>query len=130
MAPEQWDNQPTAPQTDVYALAIIAYEFLTGQFPYDASSHARLMKQHMEVALPVHPRLPDEILTILRQAAAKSPSARYASASQFITELSHWQFDPANIETKISKYLATLRIHLKGDVYEKLFVDMEGDIRA
>jgi serine/threonine protein kinase len=130
MAPEQWDNQPTTPQTDIYALGIIAYEMLTGEFPYDTASHARLMQQHMNDPLPGHPNLPDEIIAILRRATAKIPTARQHTALAFIADLCHWKYDPENIDTRISKYLDTLRIRLKGDVYEKLFVDMEGDIRA
>ncbi|MBZ0274701.1 MAG: protein kinase, partial [Anaerolineae bacterium] len=130
MAPEQWDNQPVTSQTDLYALAIIAYEMLTGTFPYDASSHARLLTQHLTQELPPHDRLPDEVLRILRRGAAKQPDARPGSAAEFIADLEHWQLDPANVETKILKYLDTLRVRLKGEVYEQLFVDLEGDIRA
>ncbi len=129
MSPEQWDNQPTSPQTDIYALGLIAYEMLTGKFPYDASSHARLLLQHMNEPLPAHADLPDEILKILRRATDKNPTNRYATASEFMTDLAHWQLDPANVETKIQKYLDSLRYKIKGDVYEQLFVDLEGDIR-
>ncbi|MCI0713722.1 MAG: SUMF1/EgtB/PvdO family nonheme iron enzyme [Chloroflexi bacterium] len=130
MAPEQWYNQPVSPQTDVYALAIIAYEMLTGEFPYDASSHARLLQQHMDDLLPAHPTLPDEILSILHRATAKKADERYPTASDFITDLVHWRADPENVATKINKYLDDLRIRRKLVVFEKLFVDLEGDIRS
>jgi serine/threonine protein kinase/formylglycine-generating enzyme required for sulfatase activity len=129
MAPEQWDNQPTTPQTDIYALGLIAYEMLTGQFPYDVSSHARLLIQHMNDPLPSHPALKAEIVTILLKATDKSSILRYNSVGDFINDLAHWQLDPANIDTKIKKYLHQLRDDIRGDVYEQLFVDLEGDIR-
>jgi len=129
MSPEQWDNQPTTAQTDIYALGIIAYEMLTGAFPFDLSSPARLMRQHLDMELPAHPRLPDEILRIVRRAAAKRPAERYASAVEFMIELAHWQEDPANLDTKISKYLDTLYSDWKGNVLEQMFVDLEGDAR-
>lgn len=130
MAPEQWDNQPVSPQTDVYALAIIAYEMLTGVFPYDASSHARLLTQHMNDELPSHDGLPEEILRILRRATAKTPAARHSSAVDLVIALEHWLSDPDNLETIISKYLSGLRVRLKGEFYDKLFIDLEGNIRT
>lgn len=129
LAPEQWDYQPVVPQTDIYALGIIAYEMLTGEFPYDASSHLQLLKQHVESELPPQPNLAGEILHILRRASAKDLHDRYDSATEFITELHHWQLDPANVETEVEKYLTTLRNQRRMAAFEKLFVDLEGEVR-
>ncbi len=129
MAPEQWDNRPTSPQTDLYALGIIAWEMLTGSYPYDSASHARLMTQHLNTPLPAHPALPDEVLRVLRRATAKATSDRYLTATAFISDLRHWQLDPANLETKIRKYLDSLRARVRGELHEQLFVNLEGDAR-
>ena len=58
-------------------LEVIAYELLTGVYPYDASSHARLLTQHLHQPLPAHPLLTDEVLRILQKATAKQPDERY-----------------------------------------------------
>lgn len=129
MAPEQWEDQAISPQTDLYALTLIAYELLTGVFPYDASSHARLLQQHLNAPLPAHERLPAEVLAILRRGAAKDPIDRYASATEFISELAHWQYHPTDLETRIRKYRDRLRTEMRGEVYEQLFVDLEGESR-
>jgi len=129
MAPEQWDNQTVTPQTDIYALGFIAYEMLTGVYPYDVSSHYRLSIQHMNDPLPKDSRLPDEILRILRRATAKDPEERYSSANEFISELKHWKLDKANLETKIVKYLDMLYANIKGEFYEQFFVDLSGEVR-
>ena len=129
MAPEQWNNQPVSAQTDGYALGIIAWEMLTGSYPYDVTSHASLMLQHLQTELPEHPDLPAPVLRILRRASAKTPTERYPSVTAFITDLRHWQLDPADIETPILKYLDRLKLRIRGEVYEQFFVDLEGDAR-
>ncbi len=129
MAPEQWECETATPQTDIYALGLIAYEMLTGHFPFDASSPAALMRQHLDVILPADAALPEELLRILRRATAKQQIDRYSGATEFLTELSHWHLDPANLETIIAKYLATLTYRLQGEAYERFFVNLSGDVR-
>lgn len=130
MAPEQWNQEDATPQTDIYALAIIAYEMLTGNYPYDESSPGYLMNQHINESLPDHPDIPVEIMRILHRASDKVASARHESADEFIAALSTWELDPDNLDTKVRQHLDTLRKKLKGDLYETLFVDMEGNVRA
>src|SRR5215469_4771717 len=50
MAPEQWSSRPV-PATDQYALAIMAYELLTGRSPF-VGSMEQLMFQHFTAQPP------------------------------------------------------------------------------
>src|ERR1700730_10986372 len=50
MAPEQWEGAPV-PATDQYALAVMAYELLTGRSPFQGGM-SQLMYQHFNVTPP------------------------------------------------------------------------------
>src|SRR6185369_6377451 len=53
MAPEQAQGKPASPATDRYALAVLAYELLAGNPPFDGESALSLMHQHVTVPAPV-----------------------------------------------------------------------------
>jgi serine/threonine-protein kinase len=53
MSPEQFrDTKHVGPATDRYALAVIGFELLTGDLPYDGRSLPELLHQHMEAEIP------------------------------------------------------------------------------
>ena len=85
MAPEQWSSTPV-PATDQYALAVMAYELLTGRPPF-VGSMEQLMYQHF-TAQPFppstfNPRLPAAIDSVILQALAKKPEDRFPSIAAF-----------------------------------------------
>lgn len=90
MAPEQWQAKPLSPQTDIYALGIMAYELLVGKVPFDADNIYDLMTQHIHDPLPdisaYYPAIGLRLQEVLNVATAKNPSDRYASARDFIHE--------------------------------------------
>ena len=85
MAPEQWEGAPV-PATDQYALAVMAYELLTGRPPFQGGL-SQLMYQHFNTAPPppssFNPRLSRDIDTVLLHALAKKPAERFASIAAF-----------------------------------------------
>ena len=85
MAPEQWEGAPV-PATDQYALAIMAYELLTGRPPFQGGL-SQLMYQHFHTAPPspssFNPRLPADVDIVLLHALAKKPAERFGSISAF-----------------------------------------------
>lgn len=91
IAPEQLTDVPITPQTDIYALGIVAYEMLTGQRPFMADNAARLIREHVENDLPsvqaAQPGLPQKLDIVLKRATVKHPTARYATARDFFMEL-------------------------------------------
>src|SRR6266700_3768255 len=89
MAPEQWaDNETYA--TDQYALAIMAYQLLTGQLPFQGNQ-LQLMYQHLNVQpeppSSLVPSLPPEVDAVILKALAKSPKQRYAPIQDFVSAL-------------------------------------------
>ncbi len=85
MAPEQWEGTPVA-ATDQYALAIMAYELLTGHPPFQGGL-GQVMYQHLHVTPQppgkLNPRVPADLDTVLLHALAKKPDERFASISAF-----------------------------------------------
>ncbi len=93
MSPEQIAAKPATGRSDQFSLAVIAYEMLTGQKPFQGNSWASVMHQIMSVDPPPVKQhrqdLGDEVTTVLRKALSKDPDARYASCREFADELSY-----------------------------------------
>ncbi len=85
MAPEQWDGHPEL-ATDQYALAIMAYDLLTGRPPFQGSP-GQVMRQHF-MAQPqppstLNPRISPALDAVILQALAKNSADRFPSITAF-----------------------------------------------
>jgi serine/threonine protein kinase len=80
MAPEQAQGHPASPATDRYALAVVAFEILSGRPPFEGESALSLMHQHVSTPPPLLSArvagLPDGLDAVLTRALAKDPAAR------------------------------------------------------
>jgi ABC-type transport system substrate-binding protein/serine/threonine protein kinase len=89
MAPEQIEGHPR-PASDQYALAVVVYEWLCGERPFEGSV-SEVMAQHLSVPpVPLRERLPEisqEVEQVVLRALAKDPKARFASVSDFSAAL-------------------------------------------
>src|SRR5258707_1943232 len=89
MAPEQWSGNPVQ-ASDQYALAIMAYDLLTGRLPFQGTLENLMYKHFQEQPQPpsqLNPKLPPEVDAVFRVALAKQPEARFASISAFAEAL-------------------------------------------
>jgi eukaryotic-like serine/threonine-protein kinase len=90
LAPEQARGEPTTPATDLYALAVVAFELLTGQRPFQADNPTAEAAAHVHAPVPaVSERgdVPRELDPVFRRAMAKDPADRYPSAADFVSAL-------------------------------------------
>ncbi len=91
MSPEQWHGGAVDARADVYSLAVMTYEMLTGHPPYAAESPAVLMRLHLEGAIPSararRPSLPSAVDDFFQVALAKDPNQRFQSAGALATAL-------------------------------------------
>ncbi|HEX7736149.1 MAG TPA: protein kinase [Ktedonobacteraceae bacterium] len=85
IAPEQWDGQ-AVPASDQYALAVLAFYLLTGQFPFQGPL-SQLIQQH-QTARPPAPshfnrQLDSSIDKVIKRALARQPEKRFPSVLEF-----------------------------------------------
>ncbi len=85
MAPELLQGK-ARPASDQYALAVIVYQWLSGEWPFEGT-YREIAFQHM-LANPVPlreraPALPPELETVVMTALAKDPKDRFASIRAF-----------------------------------------------
>ncbi|MBV8863019.1 MAG: protein kinase, partial [Mycobacterium sp.] len=84
MAPERFTTDEVTSLADVYALACVLYECLTGSPPYriDSIEAAYMAHQHQPIPLPsqARPTIPLVFDRIIAKGMAKNPVDRYASA--------------------------------------------------
>ena len=84
MAPERFSNDEVTYRADIYALACVLYECLTGAPPYRADSATTLVTAHLMNPIPqastARSGIPKAFDAVIARGMAKKPEERYASA--------------------------------------------------
>jgi eukaryotic-like serine/threonine-protein kinase len=83
MSPEQIRGKPLDPRSDVYALAIVAFEMFTGQLPFQGRNAQEMMIARLrgkpKLLREIKQDLPVRLETVLNKAMALDPSDRFPS---------------------------------------------------
>jgi len=91
MAPELLDGERVGAATDIYGLACLAVETLTGTVPYLRDTDAATMYAHIVEPPPSvserRPELPKRLDDVLATGMAKDPDDRQASAGGLVVEM-------------------------------------------
>ena len=110
MAPERFRDGQVGPSSDIYALACVLYQCLTGQLPFPGTTFEQVAMGHMNDPPPKpcaqHPGIPAAMDDVIETGLAKDPDRRYqtalelaASARSAVTEPeATTQFDVLDVE--------------------------------
>jgi len=95
MSPEQIRGEKLDGRSDLFSLAVVFYELLTGVKPFPGDSITTLVYQilHLEPRDPVliKPELPPSTSDVFARLLAKTPEKRPASAREFLQEVDRIQ---------------------------------------
>jgi len=89
-SPEQAQGDRASSASDRYALAIVAWELLTGRRPYESESATAEAAAHVSAPIPAISAagdFPPELDRVFEQALAKDPADRYATAGEFVAAM-------------------------------------------
>jgi serine/threonine protein kinase len=91
MAPEQVRGAEVSAQTDVYALAGVFYECITGRIPFERelAQGALAPAGPVEPISSVRPDLPAALDGVMGKALSREPADRYATCEQFLEACSY-----------------------------------------
>jgi serine/threonine protein kinase len=93
MAPERFNTGETNPSSDIYALACVLYQCLTGQPPYPVDTLEQVAVGHMTAPPPRPSEERDTIPTAMDQVIAtglaKQPTDRYPTAVEMAAAARH-----------------------------------------
>ena len=101
MAPEQIGNDNVSPKTDVYALAELLYEMLTGQPVFAGSNmavfQAKLSNNPLALNLPVDAIHVEYLTRVIRAGLAREPDHRI-DLDEFSDAVSNWIQTPPDAD--------------------------------
>lgn len=103
MAPEQALGLKNVDhRVDLYALAVVLFECLTGTLPFEADSELRLIQLQAHAPVPEildrAPWIPRPVADVVKKALSKKPLDRYDTAAELVAAL-----EAAYLEAKSSK---------------------------
>ena len=99
VAPELVGGKPATTASDVYSTAILLYELLTGEVPFDGADSGAVARRHVDEDVPSPqvktPDVPDSLAELVTAAAARRPGARPVDAGAFLRRLHAIDVGPA-----------------------------------
>src|SRR5688500_687995 len=93
MSPEQLRGKPLDPRTDVYSLALMTFEMLTGKLPFEGRSQQELMLARLRSdPIPLRKMRPEldypaDVERVLMKGMARDLNDRFATAPDFAEAL-------------------------------------------
>ncbi len=90
-SPEQGRGERCDCRTDLYALGVMFYEFLTGRLPFTGEDPTSIIYQHIHVAptppREVDPSIPVDFQSVVLKCLQKRAEDRYQTAAELVADL-------------------------------------------
>ncbi|MBY0550315.1 MAG: serine/threonine protein kinase [Candidatus Obscuribacterales bacterium] len=98
MSPEQCRGESLDARSDIYSLAVIMFEALTGKRPFDGETELAVMAMHLNdiPTFPSKEALPEEIQAIILKCLSKDPLNRLQTARDLLSQVG--QLDTTRIK--------------------------------
>ena len=114
MSPEQLEMKPTSPASDIFSLAVVCYEALTGRKPFarrtDTETVEAIRRHVPPPACDLNPLVSQLLSRVIHKALAKAPYNRFSSAREFSDVLQKAlnnqpieRFDKSKIQPRIER---------------------------
>ena len=90
LSPEQAQGERATPASDRYALAVVAFELLTGSRPFESDSPTAEAAAHVNAPVPsvsAYADLPRELDRCFERALAKDPARRFSTSAELVAAL-------------------------------------------
>ena len=117
MAPELWEGEDASIESDIYALGVLLYYLVTGDFPLRARTIAALRRAHEDGARhrlrDERPGLPDVFVRTIEKALSRNPRDRFQSMGELEEAL---RDQTGSLPTKVAPSPATGDVPLPADV--------------
>ena len=98
IAPERVEGKPVSARTDVYGLALVAYELLTGEAAFPGAENEDLLRDRLERGAPhirsANAGLSETADIVIARGLARDPERRYPTAGAFAEALTEAVNDP------------------------------------
>ncbi len=108
ISPERWKGKELDARSDIYSLAVVMFQGLTGQLPFKANSLEDLRNMHVNQDPPLlgdlMPSLKDDVTAqqIMNKALAKDPEQRYQTMKDFHNAIKLWS--PSSDDAEIANW--------------------------
>ena len=91
MSPEQADDRPPTPASDVFSFGTTAYELLAGERPFTGAGPASVLAAisggMFEPLRKRRPDLPDSLVQLVERCLQRDPAARFADGTELVRAL-------------------------------------------
>ena len=93
ISPEAAGGDDTDHRSDIYSLGVLAYQLLTGELPFEGSTAAAVLMQHVHKEPPSlatkgrGAEVPEEVARVVMRALSKDPDARQQTLAEFLDSL-------------------------------------------